>query len=66
MNDETDKTLVRLIQRNCKLSLEFTHNSTGLECKVAIQAEIKALKGEIKQIINQETDHQGNIQNYIN
>ncbi|MDQ0086749.1 hypothetical protein J2T12_000143 [Paenibacillus anaericanus] len=62
MNDETDKALVRLIQRNCKLSFEFNHKSTGLECKVAIHAEIKALKGEIKHIINRGADLWGNIQ----
>ncbi|MEK4510061.1 hypothetical protein EJP82_20025 [Paenibacillus anaericanus] len=62
MSDETDKALVRLIQRQYRLSLEFTHKNTGLNCKLAIQGEIKTLRREVKQIINQEADLQGNIQ----
>lgn len=62
MNDETNMTLVRLIQRHCRLSHEFNHKSIGLECKLAIQGEIKTLRREFKQINNQEADLQGNIQ----
>ncbi|WP_372663813.1 hypothetical protein [Cohnella sp.] len=56
-DNETDRALVEIVQRHVRLVAEYSHKTTCLERRQAIQAEIALLREKFKQIIERGEHH---------